>query len=68
MDLNLPVQAAAVDRSVPLDIHVLSIDQMSFGVLPGDPSPFSAAVDPRLRGCEMFSGYGCLLGNAYFSY
>ncbi len=65
MDLNLPVQAV-VNRSVPSDISVLSEDRMVFGGLPGDPGPFSAAVDPRLRGCETFPGHGCSYGIMYF--
>ena len=65
MDLNLPVQAV-VNRPIPSDISGLSEDRMLFGVLPGDPGPFSTAVDPRLRGCETFPGRGCLYGIAYF--
>lgn len=65
MDLNLPVQAV-VNRLSPSDISALSEDRVLFGGLPGDPGPFSTAIDPRLRGCEMFPGHGCLYGIAYF--
>lgn len=36
------------------------------GPLAGDPGQFSATVDPRVRGCEMFRGRGCLSGSRYF--
>jgi len=78
MELKLPVQAV-VDRSVLLDVYLLSRTVQGtvvkdpvdgpYGALPGDPVWFSPMVDPRLRACEMFPGYGngwCLSGGGYF--
>lgn len=80
MDLKLPVQAT-VDRRILLDVYLLSRNIVKdgkiiqifknpvdgpFGTMPGEPGQFSLAVDPRLRGCEMFSGHGCLRGTRYF--
>lgn len=78
MELRTPVQAV-VDRSAPLGTYRLDVDKNGkvvgvgkkfvdgrFGALPDDPGRFAAMVDPRLRGCEMFTGYGCLRGKGYF--
>jgi hypothetical protein len=37
-----------------------------YGTMPGDPGPFSPAVDPRVHGCEIFLGHGCLTGTRHF--